>query len=135
MGACAGLASEHGAQQAEPALSEAVEAQWGIRVEGLRLSAAGSMLDFRYRVLDPQKAALILNGKAQPSLLDPAHGAKLGVPDTPVLGRLRQTARNNHVLADRNYFILFGNPGRALRSGDKVTLLLDQVRITDLTVQ
>ncbi len=41
----------------------AVEETYGIQVEGLRLSAAGSMLDFRYRVLDPQKAAPILNGK------------------------------------------------------------------------
>jgi hypothetical protein len=113
----------------------AAEETYGIRVEGLRLSAAGSMLDFRYRVLDPQKAAPILNGKFQPYLLDEAHGAKLGVPDTPVLGRIRQTSRNNKILTDRTYFIMFGNPGKALQSGDKVTLLLGQVKITDLTVQ
>jgi hypothetical protein len=113
----------------------AEEETYGIRVEGLRLSAAGSMLDFRYRVLDPQKAAPILNGKFQPYLLDEAHGARLGVPDTPVLGRIRQTSRNNTILKDRTYFIMFGNPGKAVQSGDKVTLLLGQVKITDLVVQ
>ena len=112
-----------------------VEREFGIRVEGLRLSAAGSMLDFRYRVLDATKAAPLLNGRVQPYLLDSARNARLGVPDTPVLGRLRQTARNNHILTDRNYFIMFGNPGKALHSGDKVTLVLDQLRITELTVQ
>jgi hypothetical protein len=112
-----------------------VESEFGIRIDGLRLSAAGSMLDFRYRVLDPKKAALILNGKVQPYLLDTTHNAKLGVPDTPVLGRLRQTARNDNILTDRTYFIMFGNPGKALHSGDKVTLVMDKVRITDLTVQ
>jgi hypothetical protein len=123
-----------GLTQTQPAVP-LVESEFGIRIDGLRLSAAGSMLDFRYRVLDPQKAALILNGKVQPYLLDTTHNAKLGVPDTPVLGRLRQTARNDNILTDRTYFIMFGNPGKALHSGDKVTLVMDKVRITDLTVQ
>lgn len=112
-----------------------VETTYGIKVEGLRLTAAGSMLDLRYRVLDAQKAAPLLNGKIQPYLLDEARSARLGVPDTPTLGRIRQTARNNVIHTDRSYFIMFGNPGKALQSGDKVALLLGSVRITDLTVQ
>jgi hypothetical protein len=113
----------------------ALEATYGIKVEGLHLTAAGSMLDFRYRVLDSQKAAPFLNGKIQPYLLDEARSAKLGVPNTPTLGRIRQTSRNGVIHTDRSYFIMFGNPGKALQSGDKVTLLLGQVKITDLTVQ
>lgn len=108
---------------------------YGIRVEGLHLSAAGSMLDFRYRVLDPVKAAPILDSKMKPYLLDTAHGAKLGVPDTPVLGRIRQTSRNNKIHTDRTYFIMFGNPGKAVQSGDKVSLLLGELKITDVTVR
>lgn len=104
-------------------------------MEALRLTAAGAMLDFRYRVLDPQKAAPLLDGRVQPFLLDEAHGAKLAVPDTPVLGRMRQTSRNQVVLTDHTYFILFGNPGKAVRSGDTVTLLLGSVRITNVKVQ
>jgi hypothetical protein len=112
-----------------------VETTYGIKIEGLRLTAAGSMLDFRYRVLDPQKAAPFLNGKIQPSLLDESRSARLGVPDTPTLGRIRQTSRNGVIHTDRSYFIMFGNPGKALQSGDKVSLLLGQVKITDLLVQ
>ena len=132
---CSSAPQAVGAEAVEQPLADSVEMQWGIRVEGLRLSAAGSMLDFRYRVLDSKKAAPLLDGKSQPTLLDEAHGARLGVPETPVLGRIRQTARNNNIMLDRNYFIMFGNPGKVLHSGDKVTLLLGQVRITDLTVQ
>ena len=133
-GCASSLEAANASQAAQPE-SVSVESTYGIRVEGLRLSAAGSMLDFRYRVLDAKKAAPILDGKSQPYLLDEAHGAKLGVPDTPVLGRIRQTARNNNILIDRTYFIMFGNPGKALHSGDKVTLLLGPVKITDLLVQ
>lgn len=120
---------------AEQPAATSLEEEWGIRVEGLRLSAAGSMLDFRYRVLDANKAAPLLNGKLQPRLLDEAHGALLGVPEAPVLGRIRQTARNNSIMLNRTYFIMFGNPGKVLQSGDKVTLQLGQVKITDLFVQ
>jgi hypothetical protein len=112
-----------------------VEDAFGIKIDGLRLSAAGSMLDFRYRVLDAQKAAPLLNGKIQPYLVDEARFAKLGVPDTPVLGRIRQTSRNNAIHTDRTYFIMFGNPGKALQKGDKAILLLGQVKVTELTVQ
>ncbi len=113
----------------------ALESTYGIRVEGLRLSSAGSMLDFRYRVLNAAKAAPLLNGKLQPYLWDEARGAKLGVPDAPVLGRIRQTSRNNNIRLNRTYFIMFGNPGKALQSGDRVTLLLEKAKVTTLTVQ
>lgn len=125
------VASTQVAQAAKPT----VETTFGIKVEGLRLTAAGSMLDFRYRVLDAKKAAPFLNGKIQPYLVDEVRSARLGVPDTPTLGRIRQTSRNNVIHTDRSYFILFGNPGKALQSGDKVSLLLGPVKVTDLTVQ
>jgi hypothetical protein len=132
---CGSLQDPTQASQLEMTEPPDIEASFGIRVEGLRLSAAGSMLDFRYRVLDAKKAAPLLDGKIQPFLLDEVRGAKLGVPDTPILGRIRQTARNNNILTDRTYFVMFGNPGHALVSGDKVTLLLGQMKVTDLTVQ
>jgi len=131
---CASSQRSTGAAEAEAGLQVAEE-QYGIRIQGLQLSAAGSMLDFRYRVVDPVKAAPILDPKLQPYLLDEARGAKLGVPDTPVLGRIRQTARNHVIHTDRTYFVMFGNPGKAVRSGDKVTLQLGQLKITDLVVR
>lgn len=134
LGACADIPQSADTLAAEPAPTE-VEATYGIRIEGLRLSAAGSMLDFRYRVVDAEKAAPMLNGKIQPYLRDDLRGAKLGVPDTPKLGRIRQTSRNNKILTDRTYFVMFGNPGKAVQSGDKLTLLLGTVKITDLRVQ
>src|SRR3970040_2188997 len=57
----------------EPA-EHGVEAQLGIRMEGLRLSAAGYILDFRYRVLDPVRAAPLMDRKIRPYLLDEASG-------------------------------------------------------------
>jgi hypothetical protein len=131
LGACATAstaAAGAGAEQGE------VGAVCGIRVEALRLSAAGYILDFRYRVVDPAKAAPLLDGKQRPYLLD-VRGAKLGVPDTPILGSLRQTQRNGKVSTDHSYFILFANPARYLRSGDGVTLVVGDAKLPGLTVE
>jgi len=106
----------------------------GIRVEALRLSAAGYILDFRYRVVDPAKAAPLLDGKQRPYLLD-GRGAKLGVPDTPILGSLRQTSRNGKVSTAHSYFILFANPGKYLHAGDRVTLVVGDAKLPDLMVE
>lgn len=135
LGGCATPPAALAPEQVVAAVKPTVEMTFGIKVEGLRLTAAGSMLDFRYRVLDAQKAAPFLNSKVQPYLVDEVRSARLGVPDTPTLGRIRQTSRNNVIHTDRSYFIMFGNPGKALQSGDKVSLLLGPVKVTELTVQ
>jgi hypothetical protein len=117
-----------------PADHSEAEAKLGIAIVGLRRSSAGYMLDFRYRVLDPAKAAALLDRKISPYLLDEASGAQLAVPDAPKIGQLRPTSRNG-VIPGRNYFILFANPGRYLDAGSKVTLVAGDVRIRHLRVQ
>lgn len=111
-----------------------IEDKLGIKIVGLRRSAVGYMLDFRYRLLDPAKASSLLDRKIHPYLLDEATGAQLGVPDAPKVGQLRPTSRNN-VISGRNYYILFANPGRYLQAGSKVTLIAGDTRISHLTVE
>lgn len=138
-----GCASKHeggyssGPERMPPATGlqeHGVEARLGIRMEGLRLSAAGYILDFRYRVLDPARAAPLLDRKIRPYLLDVASGAQLGVPDTAKLGQLRTTGRNK-VVPEQDYFILFANPGRFVQAGNKMTLVMGDLRIENLVVQ
>lgn len=111
------------------------ESKLGIRVEGLRLSAGGYILDFRYRVIDPAKAAPLLDKKIRPYLLDEVSGAQLAVPDTPKLGQLRTTVRNKVIHDDRDYFIMFANPGRFVQAGSKMTLVMGDLRIGNITVK
>lgn len=111
------------------------EGKLGIRMEGLRLSAAGYMLDFRYRVIDPARAAPLLDKRVRPYLLDEASGAQLAVPDTAKLGQLRTTGRNKVIRDDRDYFILFANPGRFVQAGSKMTLVMGDLRIGNITVE
>jgi hypothetical protein len=107
----------------------------GIDIRGLHLSAHGYILDMRYRVRDQAKAAALLDSKKKVYLIDDARHTRLGVPESPVIGGMRQTSRNRTVYTDRDYFILFVNPGRAVRVGDIVQLAVDGRKIAQLTVQ
>lgn len=118
-----GFASEHG---------ERLEETWGIQIEGIRLSAAGYMLDFRYRVIDTEKAAPLFDRKTKPYLIDQTSGAKFMVPSPPKVGPLRTS---DPPQADKTYFILFANPGKYVKHGNKVTVVIGDFRAEDLTVE
>lgn len=105
----------------------------GIRVESLRLTAADYMLDLRFRVTDPERAAPFFSRKTELQLVDPVSGARLAVPNTPKLGKLRQVARKG--MPDRSYFVLFANPGRFLKAGSQVTLVAGDTHVARLTVE
>ncbi len=105
----------------------------GIELLGLRPSAAGYMLDLRYRVVDPEKAAPLLDRKLQPHLRDEATGAKLFVPVAAKVGALRKTG--GVPKAGQTYAMLFANPGKYLASGAEVTLVIGERQVRGLTVQ
>ena len=125
-------------QKAEAAVPAAKPAEdlakkWGIQVSGLFLSAGGNMVDFRYRVLDPAKAAVLTKPENKPELLNQTSGAKLVVPDTPTVGQLRQ--RTQQPVAGKMYFMLFANTRHHVKSGDKVTITAGDFKAEDLVVE
>ena len=129
------LAAQDALQPAasQAAVAQSVEEQLGVRIRGVRLSAAGFMLDLRYRVLDAAKAAPFLNRKLAP-YLQASTGTRLGVAASPKIGPLRSTQRGA-IHLDRDYAMLFGNPGRYLRSGSKITLVIGEQKIENLIVE
>ena len=106
--------------------------QWGIEVQSISLSAGGFMFDFRYRVVDPDKAVPLFQRSTKPVLVDEASGARFAVPAPPKVGALRASQAPE---AGRTYFILFANPGRYVKAGSKVTLEIGECRIEHLTVE
>lgn len=107
--------------------------KWGIQVSGLFLSAGGNMVDFRYRVLDPKKAAALTKPENKPRLLDQTSGAKLHVPDTDAVGQLRQTVAQP--VTGKIYFMLFANTQHHVKSGDTVTISAGDFKVENLTVE
>lgn len=89
-------------------------------------------VEFRYRVLDPSKAAWANDKKAAPVLIDQRAGARLGVPSVENIGLLRQTAPPE---AGREYWMVFHNPGKRVKPGDKVDIEIGHVKLSGLVVQ
>lgn len=109
-----------------------IEETWGIEILGLRSTAADYLLDFRYRVIDVEKALPLFRRKSRPQLIDQSSGATMGVYSSPKTGPLRTT---NMPKENRNYTILFANPGRYIEAGNKVTIVIDDFRVENLTVR
>jgi hypothetical protein len=100
-----------------------LEKQFGVQAEGVYLTSGGFFLDFRYRVLDVEKASAIINRKVSPVLINLESGSRLLVPNTPKVGALRQT-RMQPNRQGKTQFMLFANPGSRIKVGEKVKVTI-----------
>jgi hypothetical protein len=114
-------------------LQSNIEKKWGIQIQGIRLSAADYMLDFRYKIIDPNKAAPLLDRQTKPYLVDQQSGAKLIVPTPPKVGSLRQ--KSHEPISGKIYFVMFSNPGKLVKKGNKVTVVIGDFKTENLIVE
>jgi len=115
-----------------PATAEAaILKRWGVRIEGLQLTAAGYMLDFRYTVVDARKAKPLFERKSKPVLTDETTGTVLAVPTPPKTGPLRNSYEPK---AGRSYFMFFGNPGRLMRENQTATVTIGSFSVSGVRV-
>ena len=104
---------------------------WGVEVIGVKPVSSGYMLAFRYRVLDPEKAKLLNDRKAKAYVIDEETGTRLAVPALENVGELRSGTAPE---ADRNYFMMFGNPGKLVKSGSRISVVVGNFRVDGLVV-
>jgi len=108
---------------------------WGIRIESVRLTALGRMVDFRFRVLDTEKALPLFDRATKAYLVLPESGTKLVVPRPAKVGLMRQTLdAGSRPKEGRVYFMLFGNAGKYVLAGDEVTIEIGGFRVDHLKV-
>ena len=105
---------------------------WGVDSLIVRYAEAGELIRFSYRVLDPNKAALMNDKKNQPLLIDPRAGVQLVIPTMDKIGQLRQT---NQPEAGKSYWMAFSNKGRLVKRGDRVSVTIGPFRAEGLEVQ
>lgn len=104
---------------------------WGIDIVSVRPVSSGYMLAFTYRVLDAKKAAPLMEKTNRPYLIDEVTGARLAVPAMENVGELRQAVAPQ---SDRNYYMIFGNPGKLVQPGGRVSVVIGNFRADGLTV-
>lgn len=114
-------------QQQQSAALAAFEAESGIRVLRVVMTAGGGMLDLQYQVIDPDKSLIVHDDDSPPTLIDQASGTLIATPWHDHSFRELHTAVTYHEL--------IMNAGGLLERGDKVTLTLGKVKLEDLIVQ
>jgi hypothetical protein len=126
------------APQLEPValgpVSVSPEEKWGVRPVSLRPTLGGKMLDFRYKVVDADKARPLFDRKMKPYLYDPMTGIAEGMPDDSQVGSLRASLRNPPIQG-RLYYVLFSNGDGAVRRGKRVSVVMGSCIFDDLLVQ
>jgi hypothetical protein len=105
---------------------------WGIDNITLKATASGSVIRFSYLVVDANKAKVLNDKKEEPYLLVQKNGAKLEVPATEKVGKLRQTATPEN---GREYWMVFQNSSHTVQPGDRVNIVIGQFRADGLVVE
>ena len=105
----------------------------GIEVVRIKPAANGMMLDLRYRVIDLKKAREMIKQTTTITLIDQTSGAILPIPNMAKVGKLRNLPNADETW--KIYWIFFSNPGGKVKPGSKVTLVLGDVQIKDITVE
>jgi len=104
--------------------------QYGIRINLIAVTAAGGLVDFRMKILDAEKAKLLLQENSDvPTLLVGEGNATLTAPEDTT-GQLLNS------LADDSYiFLMYPNVGNVGKPGMLVTVQFGEMRLEPITVQ
>ena len=104
-------------------------ARYGIDVTLIAVSAAGGLVDFRYQVVDPDKANPIIHDiDLFPRMVEESTGATLVMRSLP----------HNHkkeLEFGGSYFFLLPNANNALHQGSRVTLVIGDARLEHVLVK
>jgi hypothetical protein len=104
---------------------------WGVDSFSVKLLESGQLVRFSYRVVDPKKARILSDKKANPVLLDPKAHAQLVVPQLEKVGQLRQSTTPE---SGRVYWMAFSNQGRVVKPGDRISVVIGRFHADGLVV-
>lgn len=109
--------------------AQELTARNGIDVDLIAVTAAHGLVEFRYQVVDPDKATRILHdADLAPTLVDEDSGATLRMSSPP-------HKHGGELRLGGTYFFLMANSHGALHRGSHVTLVMGGSRVEHLEVQ
>ncbi|MEP7034157.1 MAG: hypothetical protein ABI934_01130 [Actinomycetota bacterium] len=109
--------------------AEGMAARYGIDVNLIGVSAAGGLVEFRYQVVDPDKAdAMVHDTKLFPIVVVEDSGATMAIP------RPHQHAGAGAELGATAFF-MFANAHNAIHKGSLLTLVMGDARLEHIVAQ
>jgi hypothetical protein len=108
--------------------SSAIEDQYGVRLTGAYLTAAGGMVEIGYQILDGDKAVAVHTDAVSPIV--EAGGVTFDAPGLAGHGHSKTTP-----VAGRNGFVLLANLGGQLKVGDRVSIRMADLTLDDVILE
>ena len=104
-------------------------ARYGINITLVGVSAAGGLIDFRYQVVDPDKASQLLH--------DTSLYPKFIVEDTGELVAVNSLPHNHgtELQLGATYFFLLANAHNAIHKGSALTVVIGDARLEHLRAE
>ena len=100
----------------------------GVRLIRVAVTGGGGLLDLRYQVVDPSKAAAVHEAQTPPAIIDERTGL--------VLNRLLMGhAHHGQLKPAVSYYLIFENTGNWVRRGSEVTVLLGDAQVEHVVVK
>jgi hypothetical protein len=103
------------------------ETQYGIQIAQVGLTAAGGLVDVRFKVLDAAKAAQLLG--------NPANAPTLLAADNPPLMPPHHALKGARFTPGQVFYILYPNVRNTIKPGVEVTVAMGEVRLGPVTAQ
>ena len=103
-------------------------ARSGVRITQLAVTGAGGLVDLRYQVVDPNKAATLHNPATPPAVIDEK-------TDLVIHELLMNHAHTGVFKAGVTYYYVFTNPHNWLQRGSRATVLLGNAAVEHVVVQ
>src|SRR6267154_5892984 len=104
---------------------------WGVDHLAVEQTASGSLIRFKYRVVDPSLAKPLGAKETAPTLYNPRTHAALQIPVMDKVGQLRQSGAAK---AGDEYWMAFSNKGKLVRPGDRVSVRIGAFHADGLLV-
>ena len=100
----------------------------GVRIVYVALTGGGGLIDLRFQVVDPSKAAIVHDNANPPAIVDEATGL---VAASLLMGH----SHSDPFHAGQTYYLVFENPGNLVQRGSTVSVLLGDAQVDDVVVQ
>ena len=112
-----------------PAVSKAgLVDRSGVKITQLAVTGDGGLVDLRYQVIDPDKAATLHDANNPPAVVDEQTGV---VVHDLFMGH----SHSDPFAFGETYYLVFDNPGNLVRRGSYVTVLLGDAEVDHVLVR
>lgn len=110
-------------QEAVPLSLSALEDQYGLRVNLVGVTAAGGLVDVRFKIVDGEKARSLLQ--------DPNNFPALWIADGHVTLAVPEENRTQEIKVenDGNLLFMYPNSGNAVKPGTPVTIVFGDLQV------